>query len=139
VAVDTGLLASLVLSTFPNPTIVLSIPPTVPVNVGLLIFAFKFRAVCVALDITLDASLVLSTLPKPTMDLSIPPTNPVKVGLLIFALNARLAVTSEAFAFDASAGTVGNAAVPPKSPANFIFPFVVASASGVAEFTVAST
>ncbi len=37
-------------------------------------------------------------------------------------------------------GTVGNAAVPPKSPANWILPFVVASASAiVAEATCAST
>jgi len=34
VAVDTGLFASLVLSTLPKPTIVLSIPLTVPVKVG---------------------------------------------------------------------------------------------------------
>ena len=34
VAVDIGLLASEVLSTFPKPTILLVIPPTVPVNVG---------------------------------------------------------------------------------------------------------
>jgi hypothetical protein len=34
VALETGLLASLVSSTFDNPTIVLSIPETVPVNVG---------------------------------------------------------------------------------------------------------
>ena len=63
----------------------------------------------------------------------------MKVGEARFAFNARLAVTSEVFAFDAKPGTVGDAAVPPKSPANWILPFVVASASGVAAFTVAST
>jgi hypothetical protein len=41
VAVDTGLEASLVLSTLPKPTIALVIPETVPVNVGLARFAFK--------------------------------------------------------------------------------------------------
>ena len=39
VAVDTGLLASEVLSTEPSPTIDLVTPPTVPVNVGLAIGA----------------------------------------------------------------------------------------------------
>ena len=38
------LLASLVLSTYPKPTIAFVIPLTVPVNVGLLIGAFKTRA-----------------------------------------------------------------------------------------------
>ena len=41
VAVETGLLASDVLSTLGNPTIVLSIPETVPVKVGEAILAFK--------------------------------------------------------------------------------------------------
>ena len=36
-------------------------------------------------------------------------------------------------AFNAKSGTVGASAVPPKSPANFIFPFTEAVASGVAE------
>ena len=116
VAVDTGLLISLVLSTLFKPTIDFVIPPTVPVNVGLLIFAFnakldvtsvvfafKSNAVCVAVDIGLFISLVLSALPKPTIDFVIPPTVPVKVGLLIFAFNAKLAVTSVIFAFKASA------------------------------------
>ena len=40
VAVDTGLLTSLVLSTLPNPTMSFVIPPTVPVNVRLDISAF---------------------------------------------------------------------------------------------------
>ena len=144
VAVLIGLFTSLVLSALPKPTIVLSIPATVPVNVGLLIFAFnakpvvmsavfafKSNAVCVAVLIGLFASLVLSTLPKPTIVLVIPLTVPVKVGEAIFAFNARLAVTSEVFAFDVKPGTVGKAAVPPKSPANCILPFVVIVASGV--------
>jgi hypothetical protein len=37
-AAETGLFASLVLSTLDNPTIVLSIPETVPVNVGQICF-----------------------------------------------------------------------------------------------------
>ena len=41
VNVDIGLLASEVLSTLPNPTIVLVIPDTVPVNVGEAKFAFN--------------------------------------------------------------------------------------------------
>ena len=45
VAVDTGLLASVVLSTLPNPTWVAVTPATVPVNVGDAIGAFKSNAV----------------------------------------------------------------------------------------------
>ena len=41
VAVETGLLASVVLSTFAKPTMLCVIPPTVPVKVGLLIGAFS--------------------------------------------------------------------------------------------------
>ena len=67
--------------------------------------AFRFKAVCVALEIGLFASLVLSMLLSPTMLLSIPPTVPVKVGLFIGAFRAK-------------SGTVGEAAVPPKSPVN---------------------
>ena len=39
-AVETGLFISLVLSTFPNPTIDFEIPDTFPVNVGSFIGAF---------------------------------------------------------------------------------------------------
>ena len=92
-----------------------------------------------AVDIGLFKSLVLSTFPNPTIDLSIPPTVPVKVGDARFAFNARLAATFDAFAFNAKPGTIGKAAVPPKSPANCILPFVEALASGVATLTVAST
>ena len=68
--------------------------------------------------IALLASLVLSTLPKPTIDEVIPLTVPVKVG------DAR-------GAFNASPGTVGALAIPPRSPANCILPkdIVVASAT----------
>ena len=70
------------------------------------------------MDTGLLASLVLSTFPKPTMLLVIPPTVPVKVGLLIGAFRAKDVFTSAEFAFRANPGTVGDAAVPPKSPAN---------------------
>ena len=92
VAVDTGLFASVVLSTLPRPTIVLVIPATVPVNVGLSRGAFKFRRVCVASETGLLTSDVLSTLPRPTIVLVIPATVPVKVGLLIGALVPRAVV-----------------------------------------------
>ena len=46
----------------------------------------------------------------------IPPTVPVKVGLLMGAFNANEFVTSAVFALSAKPGTVGAAAVPPKSP-----------------------
>ena len=132
------------LSTFAKPTIDLVIPATVPVKVGLLIgafnanelvtsvafafsakaefistvfmrsasaaftaleSAFKSKAVWVAVLTGLFASVVLSTFARPTIDLVIPETVPVKVGLLIGA-------------FSAKPGTVGELAVPPKSPAN---------------------
>ena len=65
-AVETGLAASLVLSTLESPTIDFDIPETVPVNVGAFKLAFKFKAVCAAVETGLDASLVLSTLESPT-------------------------------------------------------------------------
>jgi len=115
-------------------------------------FAFRFKAVCVAEEIGLLASLVLSMLLSPTMLLSSPPTVPVNVGLFIGAFSAKLLVTSEVFAFKpsdvdtsevfafrANPGTVGEAAVPPKSPVNWILPLVFASASGAPEATCAST
>ena len=43
------------------------------------------------------------------------------------------------FSLFAKAGTVGAAAVPPKSPASCIFPFMVEVASGVALVTCVST
>ena len=42
-AVETGFAASVVLSTFPKPTMVLVIPPTVPVNVGEFMLALSSR------------------------------------------------------------------------------------------------
>ena len=37
---------------------------------------------------------------------------------VVFAFNANAVVTSAVFAFNDKPGTVGNAAFPPKSPAN---------------------
>ena len=68
-------------------------------------FSFKSNAVCVAELTGLFTSLVLSTLPKSTIVFVTPVTVPVKAGLLIGA-------------FSAKPGTVGELAVPPKSPAN---------------------
>ena len=66
-------------------------PPTVPVKVGLAKFAFKFKAVVVAIHTGLFKSLVLSQFPSPTMVEVIPLTVPVKVGLAKFAFKAKLA------------------------------------------------
>ena len=97
-----------------------------PVNVGDANGAFKSKAACVNVLIALFTSLVFSTFPKPTMAFVMPLTVPVNVGLFIGA-------------FKTKAGTFGRSAVPPKSPANFIFPFIILSASGAPEETVAST
>ena len=56
--------------------------------------------------------------------------------LAVFSLVAKEVVTSELFAFNANPGTVGAAAVPPKSPANWIFPLLVVVASGIVELTI---
>ena len=117
VEVEMGLAKSLVLSTLPKPTSDLLIPETsskvaVPVNEGETIGAFAFKAVSVALLTGLFASLVLSTLAKLTMALVIPVTVPVNAGSCFGALSAN-------------PGTVGNRYVPPKSPANWIFPTTV--------------
>jgi hypothetical protein len=66
---------------FDNPAIVLSIPETVPVNVGEAKFAFKSKADCVAAGIGLFASLVLSTFDQSYHRfIPIPEMVPVKVG-----------------------------------------------------------
>ena len=59
VAVDIGFAKLLVLSTLPNSTICLDTRPAVPVNVGLSIGAFEFRAVCVAVDTGFEEALVV--------------------------------------------------------------------------------
>ena len=88
--------------------------------------AFKSSTVCVAVETFLLASLVLSTLDKPTIVLSIPFTLPVKIG-------------SFSGAFKTKPGTVGALAVPPRSPANCIFPMVSVLASATPEAVIPST
>jgi hypothetical protein len=80
VAVLMGLLESVVLLTFPRPTMVALIPDTVPVNVGDAKGAFKFKAVCVAVLIGLVKSVVLLTFASPTIEAVMPDTIPVNVG-----------------------------------------------------------
>ena len=67
---------------------------TVPVNIGFARFAFKSKAVCVAVDTGLFTSLVLSTLPNPTMAFVMPPTVPVNVGFDISAFKVRLLIVA---------------------------------------------
>ena len=89
-----GLSKSEVLSTLLNPTIVLSIPDTIPVKIGFSLGAFKSRAVTVALLNGLFISDVLSTLDNPTIVLSIPVTVPVKLGSLSEAFKSNFVSTS---------------------------------------------
>ena len=49
-AVEMGLLRSLVLFTFPSPTMDAVIPATVPVNVGLLVGAFAAMSVAIEVE-----------------------------------------------------------------------------------------
>ena len=52
----------------------------------------------------------------------------------LFAMSSLVAkpvTKSEVLAFNANPGTVGAPAVPPKSPANCIFPFTVVDASAI--------
>ena len=100
--VDTGLSASVVLSTLPSPTAALDIPPTIPVKVGLAIGAFASRAFCVAVEMGFEASVVLSTLPRPTAALDTPATMPVKVGLAIGAFASRAFCVVVEMGFEAS-------------------------------------
>ena len=77
----------------------------------------------------LSISLVLSALPKPTLEALIPEATftsviaPVAIFELVIALFT----------------IIGASAVPPKSPASFIFPFVVGSASATPLEVVPST
>ncbi len=68
----------------------------------------------------------MSTLPKPTTDLS-------NVCQVLSPLQYCEVVPAAIIgSFVRSPGTVGKSAVPPKSLVNFILPFTVAVASGVA-------
>ena len=60
------------MSTLLRLTMLLVMPPTVPVKVGLAIGAFESSPACVAVDIGLRRSVVLSTFPRPTADLVMP-------------------------------------------------------------------
>ena len=55
------------------------------------------------------------------------------------SFSAKELVTSAELAFKASPGTVGDSAVPPKSPANFSFPLVVEDASMIPAAVAACT
>ena len=83
VAVETGLLASDVLSTFARPTSDFVIPVGVLITgeVSVLFVKVADAARSVALD-------VLSTLPRPTIVAVMPETVPVNVGLARFALRS---------------------------------------------------
>ena len=135
-----GLFTSVVLLTLARPTMVASMPETVPVNVGEAMGAFKFKsviaafnarsvefafkskavldafkssAVCVAVLTGLERSEVLSTLARPTLDALIP------------AATLAFVITPIAIS--------GLAADPDKSPANLILPLTSVVASTVLE------
>ena len=106
------------LSTLAKPTIVLLIPDTVPIKVGeakgafkanelvtSVVLAFKSKAASCAELTGLFTSLVLSTFAKSTIVFVIPLTVPVNVGDAKGAFKVKL-------------GTVGDVALPPKSPVN---------------------
>ena len=62
------------------------------------VFAFKAKAVVTSLAFAFNVKAVVTS--------------------AVFAFNAKALLTSVTFAFKANPGTVGAAAVPPKSPAN---------------------
>ena len=64
-----------------------------PVKLGELSGAFRFKAASWLVEIGLERSAVLSTLPSPTIEAVMPCTVPVNVGLAIVGLS-RLAFSS---------------------------------------------
>ena len=84
-----------------------------------LLFNFTTNAFCVAMLNGLLISDVLFTFPNPTLLAFIP----FAILLSVMAPSINFEVTIALFAM------VGISAVPLRSPASFIFPFVVASAS----------
>ena len=64
-------------------------PCTVPVQFGLLIGAFRSRALCVAVVTGLCASAVLSALPSTTIVLVMPLTVPIQVELASGAFRTK--------------------------------------------------
>ena len=92
--------------------------------------SFPFKAVWTAVEIGLSSSAVLSTLPNPTTDLS-------KVCQVLSPRQYWVVVPAAmVFSLFTKPGTVGASAVPPKSPANFNFPFTTSVASGVEAFII---
>ena len=87
------------------------IPLTVPVNVGDAVFAFKFKASCVAVEIGLPRSVVLSTLLNPISDFTKP------VGVIITGLVKVLLVKVSVPSKVAKVPEVGNV--------TFVFPIKV--------------
>ncbi len=129
-----------------------------PVNAGLANGAFRSNAVWVAPDTGLFASEVLSTLPKPTsvllkersvlaavaVNTSGTPDPavllPNKDAVAIFSSLPKVTFASASLAVvTAPAAIAGEAAVPARSPANWIFPLVIASASTTPAAAAAST
>ena len=90
---------------------------------------FKFSAACVNVLMGLSKSLVLLTFSNPTLEALIP----VAILLFVIAASKILLVVI------APVATKGISDVPLKSPANFIFPLVVASASATPLEVVPST
>jgi hypothetical protein len=80
-AVETGLFASLVLSTSERPTIVFVIPPTVPVKVGEAKGAFKSNVDCKPSVLAIDKTPSAIAVAFPTLV-----TGPVKFALVPFAV-----------------------------------------------------
>ena len=80
---------------------------------------FKSNAAWVAVLICLSISAVLSTLPNPTLEALMPEATftSVMAPVAIFELVIALLTT------------IGASAVPPKSPDNWMIPFLAASAS----------
>ena len=101
-----------------------SLPVTLSTLVAKLVvisdvFAFKSNAACVKVLMGLSKSLVLFAFPNPTFEALIP------VAILIFVI----AASEILLVLIAPVAIVGISDVPLKSPASFIFPFVVAFAS----------
>jgi hypothetical protein len=85
----------LILSTFVKPTIAFVIPLTVPVNVGLAKFAFKFNAIVWLILVYLHQ--IYYPFDKPTIDLVIPVNNaplPTKALALHYQPSSCIAATT---------------------------------------------
>ena len=105
-----------------------AVPAKSPAN---LILPFVFASASAIVAVAICASTYVLTAFWVGYKISLVP-NVVTIDLLVassFKVNA--AVTSVVLAFNAKPGTVGKAAVPAKSPANLILPFVFASASAM--------